>query len=420
MDEGADLRKKTIKRKRGKCLKNDTAELIFRKKHLGTEGRMEAALGQNEHGKKPRMANLELLRCIAMMMVVVLHFLGKGNLLEDISGPSMSGTGYLAWFLEALCIVAVNVYMLISGYFLCSSSFKPGRLLQLMLQLWFYSIGVGLLAVVFGIVPAGEVNTHYFLSLLFPVSMEHYWFMTAYVFLYLLLPFIGSGISKMTKKQMQTAIWLLLFVFCILKSILPVRLEADAKGYDCIWYLCVFLTAAYIRRFGLRFTEKKRNSLLLYLGSAAAVWAELFALRTVYLKTGSMQHILQISLEYNHVFVFAASVGLFCFFLKIRISGRFAGFVKKIAPYTLGVYLLHENIGIRYVWPEWFGAARVNSVGSLLLYTFLAAIGMFVFGIAVDICRSFLMRGLGVCVRKVPFGRKLAETIKKEETTFEE
>ena len=30
--------------------------------------------------KSGRMANLELLRCVAMMMVVVLHFLGKGYL----------------------------------------------------------------------------------------------------------------------------------------------------------------------------------------------------------------------------------------------------------------------------------------------------------------------------------------------------
>ena len=31
--------------------------------------------------KQGRMANLELLRCVAMMMVVIMHYLGKGNLL---------------------------------------------------------------------------------------------------------------------------------------------------------------------------------------------------------------------------------------------------------------------------------------------------------------------------------------------------
>ena len=82
--------------------------------------------------KKERMANLELLRCIAMMMVIVLHFLGKGGLLAELTNPSLGATGTVAWLLESFAIVAVNVYMLISGYFLCTSSFKLSRLLQLL------------------------------------------------------------------------------------------------------------------------------------------------------------------------------------------------------------------------------------------------------------------------------------------------
>ena len=120
--------------------------------------------------KKERMANLEVLRCVAMMMVVVLHYLGKGGLLPDLTAP-LSAQDMAAWLLEAFCIVAVNVYMMISGYFLCESSFKLSRLLTLWLQLWLYSVGIGVLAVVTGIVPAAEVSTHYYLTLLFPVTM---------------------------------------------------------------------------------------------------------------------------------------------------------------------------------------------------------------------------------------------------------
>ena len=154
--------------------------------------------------KKERMANLEVLRCVAMMMVVVLHYLGKGGLLPDLTAP-LSVQDMAAWLLEAFCIVAVNVYMMISGYFLCESSFKLSRLLTLWLQLWLYSVGIGVLAVVTGIFPAAEVSTHYYLTLLFPVTMGHYWFLTAYVFLYILLPFVGIGLRRMTKQQFQVA-----------------------------------------------------------------------------------------------------------------------------------------------------------------------------------------------------------------------
>lgn len=37
-----------------------------------------ADVGLKKNPKPARMANLELLRCVAMMMVIVLHYLGKG------------------------------------------------------------------------------------------------------------------------------------------------------------------------------------------------------------------------------------------------------------------------------------------------------------------------------------------------------
>ena len=348
-----------------------------------------------QHSGKERMANLELLRCIAMMMVVVLHYLGKGELLGDLTQDNMSGAGMTAWLLECFCIVAVNVYMLISGYFLSASSFKLNRLIQLYLQVWVYSVGIGLLAAFTGILPAEEFNTHYLLSLVFPVSMGHYWFMTAYIFMYLFLPFIGETIQKMSKKQMQTALGLLLLFFCVLKSVLPVRLEMDGMGYDCIWYLCVFLTAAYIRRFPPAFLAKKRNCALLYVAGCLAVFGMTMGLRQIYLRTGSLERIMKISLEYNHILPFAAAIGLFGFFLQIKVSGGFAKVVNRVAPYCLGGYVLHENMGIRYAWQKWFGAEGITGVGSLLVSTLLAVIFVFAAGVLLDMLRAAITKGIG-------------------------
>lgn len=355
---------------------------------------------QAENGEKgtrnraARMANLELLRCVAMMMVVVLHYLGKGGLLADLSGEAMGGAGLAAWLLESFCIVAVNAYMLISGYFLCCSSFKPSRLLSLYLQVWVYSVGVGLLAVVTGICPPDELGVHYLLTLAFPVTMGHYWFMTAYVFLYLLLPLFGMAARSMGKRQMQVALALLFLVFCLLKSVLPARLEMDGQGYDCLWYLCVFLAAAYIRRFGIPFLQSGARAAGLYVAGCLAVFAELMILRQVYLRTGSLGYIMKVPTEYNHILTFAASLGLFGLFLKLRLPRGMAAFVNRIAPYTLGVYLLHENTGVRYQWQKWLGAGRIDSVPGLFLWTAAAVVCVFAVGVLVDAVRACLMRGL--------------------------
>lgn len=373
---------------------------------------MQVACGQK------RMANLELLRCVAMMMVVVLHYLGKGNLLADLTGERFGSAGVAAWLLESFCIVAVNVYMLISGYFLCTSSFKVSRLIQLWLQIWVYSVGFGLVGALTGVLEKTPFDIHYLLTLLFPVSMGHYWFMTAYIFFYLLLPFVGMAVRKMTKQQFQIALLLLLFAFCFLKSVLPVRLEMDGQGYDCLWYLCVFLTAAYMRRFGMPFLEKRGRGVTLYVGGCLLIFGGTMVLRQIYLHTGSLERMLTMCVEYNHILPFLAALGLFGAFCRLRLEGRGAAAVNRIAPFTLGVYLFHENLGLRYTWQKWLGAGQADSVGKLLLWTVVAVLCVFVCGVIVDMVRKWIFGAVHKGLLKLGLYRRIAAGIEKADRVF--
>lgn len=368
--------------------------------------------------KTKRLANLELLRCVAMMMVVVLHYLGKGGLLDDLTGERLGSVGTAAWLLESFCIVAVNVYMFISGYFLCTSSFKLSRLLQLWLQVWFYSVAFGVIGALTGVVTETTVDTHYFLTLLFPVTMGHYWFMTAYVFLYLLTPLVGLAVRKMTREQMQVTILSLLAVFCVIKSVIPMRLEMDGQGYDCLWYLCVFVSAAYVRRFGVSFLEKKGRGLLLFLVCCLLIFGGTMGLRQIYLHTGRFGLMLKMCMEYNHILPFLAAIGLFGAFGRLSLDGKTADIINKIAPYTLGVYLLHENIGLRYSWQKWLGAERICSAGGLLLGTGAAVLCVFVCGILADMLRAGVMKVAGGILGRLSVWRKLTARIAHVDELF--
>lgn len=368
--------------------------------------------------KAPRMSNLELLRCVAMMMVIVLHYLGKGNLLADLSRGEPGRVGLAAWVLEAFCIVAVNAYMLISGYFLCVSHFKPSRLIKLYLQLWFYSVGVGALAILTGLYPLRELEIHDLLTMIFPVLMNHYWFLSAYLFLYLFLPLLGAAVKHMTGKQLQLTLGLLLFTFCITKSVLPIRLELDGLGYDCIWYLCVFLSAAYVRRFGCRILRTMKKSCCLYVGSCLGILAVTAGLYMVYLRTGSLGRIITVAFEYNHILPYLAALGLFGIFLHVKVPENAGRWINRIAPHTLGVYLLHENITVRYVWQNWFAADRQQTVGGLLLWTLIAVAAVFAAGILTDMLRDMLMKILHALFNKTGSYRALVKKVEKADELF--
>lgn len=352
---------------------------------------------------KKRVVSIECLRILAMMMVVMLHYLGKGNLLPDLLGD-MGSNGYVAWGMESLCIVAVNVYMLISGYFLVNTQFRFSRLIELGFQVLFYSILVSVVLLAVGVIGKDSLTFNRLLEMVFPVQMEHYWFITAYVIMYLFAPFISLGIKQMEQKQLRHIILALLVFFSLSKSILPVDLKIDNKGYDGLWFLCVFLVAAYIRLYGIPFLEKgKLRAVCCYLAGCGAIFAITFLVRAVYMKTGSLDHFVQDAYHYNHIVNLFAAVGLFYTFLNMKLSteGIFAKFIYGVAPCSLGVYLLHEQLEIRYLWPKWLGANAEGSPVWFVLRAICSVLLVYALGTMID----WLRMKLFACVKKC--GEKL-------------
>ena len=141
-------------------------------------------------------------------------------------------------------------------------------------------------------------------------------------------------------------------------------------------------------------------------------------LHGIYLKTGSFGHIIQVALEYNHILPLLGAVGLFGLFLHVGIKERTGVIICKIAPYTLGVYLLHENIGVRYAWQKWVGAERISSVPGLLLWTVVAVAVVFTAGILTDMLRVLIMKGLRAAFRKLKCYRRLEEKILSVDRLF--
>lgn len=156
--------------------------------------------------------------------------------------------------------------------------------------------------------------------------------------------------------------------FSVSKSLLPVKLEIDNAGYDGLWFVCVFLVAAYMRLYGIPFLQKGKRAALCYLGGCVLIYGLTLGVRMVYLKTGRLGHFIHAPYDYNHILNLFAAISLFYAFSDWKLSGeRFMGrVILRVVPYTLGVYLLHEHIELRSLWPFWLGAASSTAPGRWL------------------------------------------------------
>lgn len=347
--------------------------------------------------QKKRLANMEALRILAMMMVVSLHYLGKGGLLGDLEGE-LSPKNYTAWLLESFSLVSVNVYVLISGFFGVKTKFRMGRVVSLILQVLFYSCMVSGVLILLGRRSLGELTLYEIWEIIFPIQMGQYWFMTTYVLMVLFSPVLNAAANSLKKEQLQTVVVLLLFVISFLKTALPIKLFMQGYGYDITWFMSLYLLAAYIRLYGIPFLEKKNRALICYVLSCLGIYALFMIFRELYFVTGKFRTMIGTSGEYNHLLNLTASMTLLYAFRNWEFGKRetrLSAFVCKISPYSLGVYLLHEQMFVRSAWPARLGADRCDSVLSLLGYWFLAIVVVMACGIMVDYCRNVLFRFVG-------------------------
>lgn len=343
----------------------------------------------SESTAKKRNANMELLRLLLMFMIIMLHALGKGHLLNNI-GEDLTLNGAIAWGLEALSLCAVNTFILLSGYYLINSKFRLGRLIELIAEMIFYSLGAFLVCFLLGVDIHEEINMYFLLHTVFPVHMNLYWFLTAYVFVYIMQPVISAGVKAITQKQFKTVIVLLLTFECGFKSFLPFRFEWDEFGYNLLWFLTVFLVGAYIKLYGFKELNKSFKGLILYFVASGMILVERAAVYLVYTYTGHLEEIRSVSTEYNHIFVFMAGLGLFAAFVHSKPVGEKADkIICALSPMALGIYLMHENLSLRYNWPKWLGIydSLDRPAPAFVGHILLAVCTIFVCGLLIDFIR---------------------------------
>lgn len=120
---------------------------------------------------KQRSSNLELYRIICMLMIVAHHFVVCSGLTAQ-GGPLSSGTIspnslYLRLF-GMWGKVGINCFMMITGYFMCTSQITIRKYLKLLLQIYFYNI---LFYVIFSIVGYETLSFNRILNLLVPIGI---------------------------------------------------------------------------------------------------------------------------------------------------------------------------------------------------------------------------------------------------------
>ena len=360
---------------------------------------------------RERKNNLDLLRIISMLFIVSLHYLGVGGAFYILASLAASitefyniGSGnvslltcnyFIASGLEALSIVGVNCFVLISGYFLINGTFKCKKIWQISLTTIFYSLSLFLIySAIY------EFTISNMIPSILPISMSTYWFITVYIILYLLSPYINVLCNSLSQKQHLMLIVILVLVFSVWKCVLPIAETIDdRKGYSLSWFIVLYICGAYIKKYGVKLFKKNCFNFLSYIGISIFMVIAKISLILASSKLSILAKAQNLFYHYDSCTVLLASIFLFVFFSRIKCEGVFwSRVIKFVTPSVFSVYLIHENFLWREFW--WNELLRSNAMVSspvFIVHFLMSIVLIFIGCVIIDQLRKGLFFVVSKC-----------------------
>ena len=323
---------------------------------------------------KVRESNLELLRIVCMLYIILLHFLGHGL-------GALYGDFSFITFFNSFFLVAVNCFILVSGYFGIKATWKGFFHLYLMCVC--YDI-ISIIILSF----FGEFHFKEIIYSFFPFSHSGtLWFISDYIYLFLLSPMLNRIVDNISKKDFL----IILLIWSVLTFYFGFFWYGSFNvnhGCSFVNFLFLYLIGRFISKYtkDIKTPRRSKTYFGLYLFCSLLIAGALLIYVSeskIYFRTliGRIH-------AYNSPLVIVSSIFFFLFFRSLSVKSKT---VNWLASSVLAAYLIHEGRlrNIIYEFIEKIGC-QVNNGLLLGIYIFLIALLFLIICILIEKCRMII------------------------------
>lgn len=314
--------------------------------------------------KRMRQSNMELLRLFSMFFVLVLH--ANGLALGDMDRDFVVTTplpAFTRMFFQQAAIIAVNVFVLISGWFGIRPTLKGAG--NFFFQVMFYAIII--LGVVFAVVPETVSLVPALKLLWFGAEL---WFVPSYALLYILAAPLNAFVEQAKKEEFR---WFVIVFFVAQFCYDFVGKPYFFTGYSPWSFVGLYMLARYLRLHSGRWTHYRARTYFIGYVLMVTIGALAGFVTTWWGCCGTFG----LTLRYNSPWVILQAVLLVLGFSRLKFHNKT---VNVLAASCFAIYLVHCN---PFVFPYYLEFCRwvydsVSGAVYLLAILFaLSVIGLF-------------------------------------------
>ncbi len=327
-----------------------------------------------------------------MLAIVAHHYVVNSGLEAPLAEKAvLSGTDYFLLLFGWGGKTGINCFMMITGYFMCTSDIKGKKFFRLLGEWYFYRVVIWC---IFFFCGYESFSMKGFLRLLFPFTDVSHNFVCCFLLFYLLIPFLNKLIHALTERE-----HLLLMAWCVgVYVILPSFAKARVLFNYTTWFSVIYIIASYIRLYPKRWFDNRKLTGALAAGTLLLSWLSVVLITAIY---AGRIHGADTWLAYffvsdsNKILAVATAVCAFLFFKNLNMG--YSKVINTIAASTFGVLLIHSNSDAmrRWLWRDVCDNVGVYEAGNgVILHAVVCVLVIYVSCTIIDMARRFIGRML--------------------------
>ena len=327
--------------------------------------------------QKVRQSNFELLRIVAIFLVIVSHF----NLyaFSSVKVPDLSSFNGTFFIMTIFSTGAIGnlIFMILTGFFVSQKSINYKRIIGLLLEMIFYSFAFLAVTIIIG---KHNITESELRSSLLPFPFGN-WFVVYYIIFMMFAPFLNKLIAHLSKREHFS----LVIVSIIALSVMPIFVSVPSVSSFAMFFVG-YILGSYIRKhvkteFSLKFLLVSLFTLITAVIILTGIrYNEVIAKMAV----PTIAQVGRFIINNNSVFVVLIALIVFLIFRRIKIKQ--SRLINVVGGSVLGVYLIHENIfGRGLIWRRFNGVNPFSmGIGHYLLLMFCSSIVILVICVVID------------------------------------
>lgn len=321
--------------------------------------------------KNEREQWIELLRIISMFWIIAFHFSDHGTI-DMVTTPLC-----LNWVILAFSRLGGGIgnclFVLISGYLLYNKKFRISHVITLWAEVEFYSLISYILSTALGIVSWQGLTD--LAKNIFPIIGKNYWFISSYLVMYFLSPFLNHFIRNADYKRHMSNILILLCCFSLPQLIPHVRWMASEGKIEM--FVLLYITGALIKKYDLFNSEKQK------LVTIIMVMLFVLVISEIVIKIFSPKHFTYFVWPMSKITIFVIAVLIFGALKGVKV--KMTPWLQCCSQSVFGVYLIHIGRMEKWFFEKMFDISGIYTKGTLH-FTFILICYLFaVFALCVII-----------------------------------